>query len=60
MGVKGLERIVNVGPRMTEVVEGLIRDSSGVQMCDATLSEDVVAKTRVKLGCCYSREVCTK
>jgi hypothetical protein len=30
MGCKGLESIENIGPRLTEVVEGLIKDLSGV------------------------------
>jgi len=33
MGRKGLESIENVEPRMAEVVEGLINDLSGIQMC---------------------------
>ncbi|MBN1656869.1 MAG: hypothetical protein JXA93_00635 [Anaerolineae bacterium] len=33
MGRKGLESIENVGPRMAEVVERLIKDLSGVQIC---------------------------
>ena len=33
MGRKGLESIENVGPRLAEVVEGLIKDLSGAQVC---------------------------
>jgi hypothetical protein len=33
MGRKGLESIENVGPRMAGVVEGMIKDLYGFQMC---------------------------
>ena len=33
MARKGLESIDNVGPKMAAVVEGLIKDLSGVQLC---------------------------
>jgi hypothetical protein len=33
MGGEGLESIENVGQRMAEVAEGLLKDLSGVQMC---------------------------